>query len=95
VYTAYFDESGHVDSEQFVSLAGFVAADKKWAEFDLAWKAALANHNAPFLRTTDLMNYKQEFKHWNRAREDALMLPLARLWQWMTSGCSLESCRAC
>lgn len=76
MYTGYFDESGHVDSEQFVAVAGFVATDAKWQAFDVAWRAALVKHNARHLHTTDLMNYKRDFKHWNRAQEDALMRDL-------------------
>jgi Protein of unknown function (DUF3800) len=76
VFTAYFDESGHVDSKQFVAVAGFVASDKQWRNFDIAWQAALTKHKAPFLHTTDLMNYKREFKNWNRSQEDALMRDL-------------------
>lgn len=68
MYTAYFDESGHAASGGFVALAGFVARDETWAQFDVAWNAALARHGAPFLHTTDLTNFMREFQGWTEAR---------------------------
>jgi hypothetical protein len=76
MYTAYFDESGHAASGGFVALAGFVARDETWAQFDVAWNAALARHGAPFLHTTDLTNFMREFEGWTEERRRALMAEL-------------------
>ena len=33
-----------------MALAGFVAPDERWAQFDVGWNAALARNGAPFLQ---------------------------------------------
>jgi hypothetical protein len=76
MYTAYFDESGHAASGRFVALAGFVARDEAWAQFDVAWNAALVRNGAPFLHTTDLTNFMREFEGWTEERRRALMADL-------------------
>jgi hypothetical protein len=73
MYTAYIDESGHSASGGFVGLAGFVARDETWAQFDVARNAALGRHGAPFLDTTDLTNFMWEFHDWTEERRRALM----------------------
>jgi hypothetical protein len=79
VYTAYCDESGHIDSERFVAIAGFVATDAQWAAFDAAWSAVLARHAVGALHTTDLMNRKRAFRDWDNAREVALIGDLMKV----------------
>lgn len=76
MYTAYFDESGHAASGGFVALAGFVARDETWTQFDVAWNAALGRHGVPFLHTTDLTNFMREFQGWTEERRQALMADL-------------------
>jgi hypothetical protein len=76
MYTAYFDESGHAASGGFVALAGFVARDETWGQFDVVWNAALARHGAPFFHTTDLTNFMREFQGWTEERRRALISDL-------------------
>jgi len=76
MYKAFFDESGTLKARGFVAIAGFVAPEAKWADFDLAWMAALAKHGAPYLHTTDLANFKKVYKDWTANRRDALMADL-------------------
>ncbi len=51
-YTAYFDESGHPDSGQFVVVAGAVADIDQWIEFQREWLDALG-HLGTVFHTTD------------------------------------------
>ena len=53
-----FDESGSSGEGSFVSIAGFVATEERWAAFDAAWTAALAKHRVAYLHTTDLANFR-------------------------------------
>jgi hypothetical protein len=76
MFTAYFDESGHAASGGFVALAGFVARDEVWERFEEAWSTALARHNGRFLHTTDLTNFKREFRAWDEPQRRALMADL-------------------
>jgi hypothetical protein len=44
-YEGYFDASGHPDDRPFVVVAGFLATEKQWLEFEHSWNAALKRHN--------------------------------------------------
>jgi hypothetical protein len=41
MYTAYFDESGTHGSSEALVIAGYVASNPQWQEFDYEWKKAL------------------------------------------------------
>jgi hypothetical protein len=76
-----FDESGSSGEGGFVSIAGFVATEERWAAFDTAWNAALAKHSAPYLHTTDLANFKRIYKDWTVDQQRALVADLmATIW---------------
>jgi hypothetical protein len=40
-YAGYFDASGHPDDKPFVVVAGFIATERQWLEFEKPWKEAL------------------------------------------------------
>jgi hypothetical protein len=40
-YAAYCDSSGHPDNQPYVNVAGFVASEEGWLDFEPAWKDAL------------------------------------------------------
>ncbi len=40
-YALYMDDSGHPDDQPYVAVAGFIATETEWLEFEPAWKAAL------------------------------------------------------
>jgi hypothetical protein len=40
----YLDDSGHPSNQPRVVVAGFLASEKQWLEFDRKWKAALEKH---------------------------------------------------
>ena len=71
-----FDESGSSGEGGFVSIAGFVATEERWAAFDAVWNAALAKHGAPYLHTTDLANFKRIYKGWTVDQQRALVADL-------------------
>lgn len=71
-YTAYFDESGHSASEDFVAIAAFVADDETWARFDAAWNAVLTKHSIPFVHAVELNNRIKTFGGWTSAQQIAL-----------------------
>ena len=68
-----FDESGSSGEGGFVSIAGFVATEERWAAFDGAWNAALAKHGAPYLHTTDLADFKRIYSGWTADQRTALV----------------------
>jgi hypothetical protein len=76
VYVGFFDESGTLEAGGYICLAGFVIREEKLPAFNDGWNAALARHGAPFLHTTDLVNFKREFKQWTPERRNALMADL-------------------
>lgn len=76
MYVGFFDESGTQETGGYICLAGFVIKEEKLQEFNAAWNAALAKHGAPFLHTTDLANFKREFREWTPQRRNALMADL-------------------
>lgn len=59
-YALYIDDSGHPDDQAFVVVAGFIATEKEWLEFEPAWKAALKENGLvePF-HMTDFMRQKR------------------------------------
>jgi hypothetical protein len=71
-----FDESRSSREGGFVSIAGFVATEERWAAFDAAWNAALAKHRVPYLHTTDLANFKRIYKGWTADQQRALVADL-------------------
>jgi hypothetical protein len=76
MYVGFFDESGTLEAGGYICLAGFVIREDKLQGFNDAWNAALAKHGALFLHTTDLVNFKREFKSWTAKRRNELMADL-------------------
>ena len=72
MYTAYFDESGHSASEDFVAIAAFIAEDSTWATFDAAWNVVLAKHQIPFVHAVELSNRNKTYAGWSSAQQVAL-----------------------
>lgn len=50
---AYFDESGEHEGAHALCLAGYLFTAEKAAEFDIEWRAMLAQHRLSFLHMTD------------------------------------------
>jgi hypothetical protein len=84
VLIAYFDESGHAASEDFVAIAAYVADEAVWAKFDVAWNAALTEHGAPYLHAVELAHLTKTYKGWTVERQKALSADLMHVIQ--TSG---------
>jgi hypothetical protein len=43
-FALYLDDSGHPKDKPFVAVAGFIASESQWLEFDPKWKAALKKY---------------------------------------------------
>lgn len=41
-FGAYFDDSGHPNNDESVTVAGFVATEEQWLLFETEWKAAIS-----------------------------------------------------
>lgn len=54
-YAAYFDDSGHPDSENLVVVAGFVASKEEWLLLDRDWKQLLESEGLVTFHMTDFM----------------------------------------
>ena len=54
-YAAYFDDSGHPDSEKLVVVAGFVASKEQWLLFERDWEDLLRSEGLTALHMTDFM----------------------------------------
>jgi hypothetical protein len=78
---AYFDESGHAASEDFVAIAAYVADEKVWAKFDIAWNAVLQKHGAPYLHAVELAHMRKTFKGWTGEQQRGLSADLMNVIQ--------------
>ena len=63
---AYFDGAGnlHQTRNRVVSVAGFVAREDRWLQFEPRWKEVLDEAGVTEFHMTDLVNNKRQFKDW-------------------------------
>ncbi len=65
-YAAYFDDSGHPDDQAAVVVAGFIASEQQWLQFEQAWKEVLSKasigifHMADFRRDRTRPQHKKD-----------------------------------
>jgi hypothetical protein len=64
MYTAYFDESGTHDSREALVIAGYVANNQQWQEFDREWQEALEDVGVTHFHMRDFAHSLREFKYW-------------------------------
>ena len=84
----YFDGSQGIadDSDQWMTLAGLVASDAVWADFQTQWEAMLSDRYpiAPFIHMTDLVVGKDPFERlagWTHEKKLKLALDAANVLQ--------------
>jgi hypothetical protein len=62
--TCYLDDSGKDPQNSLTSVAGFVARDEQWAEFEAAVEPHFKEFNVRLLHSVDLYHTEGEFKGW-------------------------------
>ncbi len=63
---AYLDASGTAVDTPVLAVAGFVATEEQWDEFERAWAAALADEGVGEVHMKHLVHWRGEFEHWDR-----------------------------
>ncbi len=93
-FSLYLDDSGHPKDQPFVVVAGFVATEKQWIDFEPHWESVLKRFGleSPF-HMTDFMSEKR-----SRLREDQILSALRHVIREHTvaafaSGVSIEGYR--
>ena len=73
VVRAYFDNSGKPEDPNvdWVALAGYLAPEDSWTEFDKAWPEALGDK--PYLHMGELIHSKGPFKGMSREDKELLL----------------------
>jgi hypothetical protein len=72
MYTAYYDDSGSPDDTLAVVVAGFVASDEQWVEFERNWNDTLRQFGITLFHMREFAHSLGEFsrfKHEKEARE--------------------------
>lgn len=82
-YVAYFDDSGHPDSEDVVIVAGWLGTEDQWLLFEVEWKQALNDAGIPLevgFHMTDFEspNYRL-YSTWSRSAKDRFLSRLINL----------------
>jgi hypothetical protein len=63
VFTAYYDESGSPDAHSVV-VAGFVASDDQWKEFERNWNESLHQFGISHFHAVEFAQSVGEFAKW-------------------------------
>lgn len=69
MYTAYFDESGTHDGSDAIVVAGYIANDQQWQEFDREWNQVLASAGVAHFHMKDFAHSRKEFESWKGDEE--------------------------
>lgn len=72
IFTAYFDESGKwTDPKvQDMVLAGYIATNNQWAQFEHEWKQAISEFGLPYFHMSEYAAKRPPYDTWtNQQRE--------------------------
>jgi hypothetical protein len=74
VIECFFDDSGKENepSNRFVCVAGYIAHETFWWQFNAAWKHLLLRHGLPYVHLRVFLNMSDQ-KHWNRTKRDSVL----------------------
>ena len=73
VIECFFDDSGKEGDTAFPCLAGYLAHESYWYEFNIRWRHLLLRHGLPYLHMKEFVKFAQE-KGWNgNKRQDVLL----------------------
>jgi hypothetical protein len=64
MYTLYYDESGSPDDTIAVVVAGFVASDEQWKEFERNWNDTLKQFGVSLFHMREFAHSRGEFARW-------------------------------
>lgn len=83
MFTAYVDESGITDSDDYVFVGGFIAPDTVWDEFNVEWQARLKESGLTYMHMAEFKADKPPFcpPMLNRAAHQSLEYDLSGLIQ--------------
>jgi hypothetical protein len=73
VLTAYFDESGHIDTPGYFSIGALVAPSAAWGPFSQAWRQALQENDAPYLHMREFAHRRGPYQGWKEEQRRALL----------------------
>lgn len=88
---AYLDGGNQPDSTQYetVTLAALVGRLKELRQFERGWRTLLNKHGAPYVHTTDIVTFNNDFeKGWDETRRDAFLQDCAKL---LRESCAVHS----
>lgn len=71
VFTSYFDASGSESDPAIavLTVAGYIATEEQWAEFDKEWSVILAGEGVATFHMKDFAQSRGEFKDWKGDEE--------------------------
>ena len=59
-YSAYFDASLNGSQDEMV-VAGYLSTVEEWAQFEMAWRLALAKYNVPYFHMTEFHTHEAPY----------------------------------
>src|SRR6266446_791739 len=69
-FTAYYDDSGTAGDTLAVVVAGFVATDKQWTEFDRNWNDSLKQFGISHFHMREFAHSVGEFSKFRQNKEE-------------------------
>lgn len=74
VFEAYFDDSGKESdpSHRFIVMAGYIAIDSVWHQFQQVWSHLLAKHGLPHLHMRTIMG-DAKARGWDQAKLNSVL----------------------
>jgi hypothetical protein len=73
----YLDDSGKDSQNPITTIAGYVASEEAWAEFEKEVEPYFAERNVSILHATDLRGNRGEFKGWSVLKKEAFVARIA------------------
>lgn len=95
-YSAYFDASHQDLSNKQTVVAGYIASVEEWAQFEIAWRLALAKFDVPFFKMSEFIGYRKPFDHpaWRieafRAKFLKTLTDIIRDWTSASIACRMK-----
>jgi hypothetical protein len=86
VLVCYLDDSGNDPQNRIITVAGYIAKDKDWEDFEIAVERWFEEFGVSILHATELHNTRGDFEGWTILRKQAFV---ARICQEMTPRISL------
>jgi Protein of unknown function (DUF3800) len=78
IWTAYIDEADS-HGAPVMAMGGFLSLDDKWQTFNQRWNDTLYSYNLTHLHAVDLIHKKNEFRGWDNAQHNDLVLSAREL----------------